>query len=127
MLLWRKDATLNSAAKSFPSATSLTLCGLSCCPLLPHSTSEASWDKTQWKGVKVTTHRKCSVFQASFCWSFYHVPGGHVLKLSKYKQNAAFLSKVSSAKIPFRLLIYRCADSHTGGHHGSVFGRQMNH
>lgn len=50
-----------------------------------------------------------------------------MLKLSKYKQNVAFLSKVSSAKIPLRLLIYRCADSHTEGHHGSVFGRQMNH
>lgn len=55
------------------------------------------------------------------------MPRGHVLKLSKYKQNAAFLSKVSSAKIPLRLLVYRCADSHTEGHHGSVFGRQMNH
>lgn len=42
-----------------------------------------------------------------------------MLKLSKYKQNAGFLSKVSSAKIPLRLLIYRCSDSHTEVHRGS--------
>lgn len=60
-----------------------------------------------WVRKVTSIYNKYSVLQTSLLWTSYRIPRGQTLKLSKYKQNACFLTETSSAKIPLRLLIYR--------------------